>query len=199
MPNYLKHFVLVTIIATASVGVSAGVIVDLNANGSSNISNPFVINFQPGDIFILTPIGTAEGGAFDAYSFWNTNAGCDANGEDCVNGFHWVLAAIINGDTDPGSIGLFGIFGQYFATGAQALSNVQDAAVIAFGEPFFTIDTDQAGWTSVGLYITDIDYSDNRGGISFMYDIRSSVPIPATLALFGIGLAGLGWSRRKKF
>jgi hypothetical protein len=26
----------------------------------------------------------------------------------------------------------------------------------------------------------------------------SRVPVPATLALFGIGLAGLGWSRRKK-
>ncbi len=28
--------------------------------------------------------------------------------------------------------------------------------------------------------------------------IASSIPIPATLALFGIGLAGLGWSGRKK-
>lgn len=31
-----------------------------------------------------------------------------------------------------------------------------------------------------------------RGGVS------STVPAPATLALFGLGLAGLGWSRRKK-
>jgi len=27
---------------------------------------------------------------------------------------------------------------------------------------------------------------------------NSPVPVPATLALFGLGLAGLGWSRRKK-
>lgn len=29
-------------------------------------------------------------------------------------------------------------------------------------------------------------------------DVTESVPAPATLALFGLGLAGLGWSRRKR-
>jgi hypothetical protein len=28
--------------------------------------------------------------------------------------------------------------------------------------------------------------------------MSTPAPVPATLALFGIGLAGLGWSRRKK-
>ena len=41
--------------------------------------------------------------------------------------------------------------------------------------------------------VNDITFSG-----SGTYTSRSSVPAPATLALFGLGLAGLGWSRRKK-
>jgi hypothetical protein len=33
---------------------------------------------------------------------------------------------------------------------------------------------------------------------AFLTPVHESVPIPATLALFGLGLAGLGWSRRKQ-
>jgi hypothetical protein len=33
---------------------------------------------------------------------------------------------------------------------------------------------------------------------AFLTPVHESVPAPATLALFGLGLAGLGWSRRKK-
>jgi hypothetical protein len=36
------------------------------------------------------------------------------------------------------------------------------------------------------------------GSISLLLGDPLAVPVPATLTLFGIGLAGLGWSRRKK-
>tara|TARA_R110001592_G_C12983118_1_gene734363 strand:- start:69 stop:881 length:813 start_codon:yes stop_codon:yes gene_type:complete len=36
------------------------------------------------------------------------------------------------------------------------------------------------------------------GGVSIDPDEPNLVPVPTTLALFGLGLAGIGWSRRKK-
>jgi hypothetical protein len=38
----------------------------------------------------------------------------------------------------------------------------------------------------------------SMSGLAFENSLIVSVPVPATLALLGLGLAGLGWSRRKK-
>lgn len=76
-----------------------------------------------------------------------------------------------------------------------------DFLTIAPGNPSVgstVISAEQATDLLAGLWYINVHSTEFPGGeIRGQVTLSSDVPAPATIALFGLGLAGLGWSRRK--
>jgi hypothetical protein len=64
-----------------------------------------------------------------------------------------------------------------------------------------SVDMIDATGLSIGDLINgDFSWSGNVANIQLNYSanaVNAAIPVPATMALFGLGLVGLGWSRRK--
>jgi hypothetical protein len=94
------------------------------------------------------------------------------------------------------------------SNGFDALVTFGDGSIANYDLPLTVFDFSNTDLVFFGItsetLIKTIDFGPYGGSITssrfFALDNLTigSVPTPATLALFGIGLAGLGWSRRKK-
>ena len=203
--------------------VCAAQIVNINAN-INDIPNPVFILLD-GGTYNVTPIGTADGGVYDAMSNWSfttctQEAGCELTTPTTFTGWrsaYDVISPDINSvsidgtlltpiDTIPSGVGFFSDF--FLMDNATVRYHADDqmvypdalTALLTARTSTFTLSTSGL----VGFSITDIrPLADNRGGVSLQVSAvtppiptTSANPIPAVNLFFVSALLGIAGIRR---
>ena len=147
---------------------------------------PVTQTFGPGT-YTISVIGQAAGGLYDAWSVAANNFGTPAQNADGQwdERYNYVV------DDGLGNyVAVNPYAGQRFATAAAALA--------AFSGVLSTFTLTQTSAVTFG--IPDYLFVDNSGGVSLGITQTSpaSVPEPATIGLFGLGMLGLLAMRRRQ-
>ena len=188
----LTTFALAAVTALAFAAPVGATVVNLDgqANTSTNGSTAKSLNLQAGTYKVMF---TQDD--YTSFSRWNGNAGCDADGTHCRQGWENSAVISVGGQTfffgDSAANGGYGpnADGSYYASAAQSFAHA------GIYSQLFTLGA--AG--DMSFFIFDDQLRDNRGGISLSVD-RVSVPEPAGWPFLLAGFSALGllaWKRRK--
>ncbi len=164
--------------ATTIVNVSA-----FDPNAAYNIPTPVTQTFGPGT-YTVAVIGQAAGGLYNAWGVAAANYGTPAQ----TNDGNWDERYTISYGNTTTDVNPYA--SQRFATATDALT--------AFAGVLSSFTLTQA--TAVTFSIPDFLWVDNAGGVSLGVTAQTpaSVPEPATIGLFGLGMLGLFAMRRRQ-
>lgn len=172
--------------ALLTLSAQATVIVEAKANSSSGgIGGSTGVFFTAGDYFTATA---------DVNDLWNAGALPRWSNADGLTSALYATGSDESGQAAGTLIGNnFGTWSQY------GLSAAYGSLVGSIDGNYFLMGTNYAG-NAVGtgellLWYWDSNNGDNSENINVSIT-TTSVSEPATLALFGLGLLGLGFSRR---
>lgn len=198
--------------ALGAAQADAATTIDISAASSTGTT----LFLDAGD-YSFNFIGTAQGGAYDAWRAWNTETGCNAQGANCSQG--WLVTLFLdlgNGLDNFDHTNGFAYYQsmlpddtRYYATAELANAQAQSAA-------YKTIPLTNPGpWTSypestdpfklslstgqnVNFFIRDTNYTDNSAGVSIALKSVAAVPEPATWAMLLVGFGAVGAAMRRR-
>jgi hypothetical protein len=157
----------------AYLATNAGLGVCSNLDSGNQCTSSGDSNISVNEVLLLTFDTTATLSSISFYGYAGTNQPFPADHDD---DFALFIDGVYVGEKSfDGGVYNGPITGTQFAIAADNFSTGS-----------FTADGDQ-------FYISALCVDAQDSGC-----VGNDIPAPATLALFGIGLAGLGWSRRKK-